>query len=553
MRVRGKLFKLVPLVAVLGLTLAASSAVLGGSDENAIVFGGSDDPAALDGALVSDGESLRVIDQMFEGLVGLAPGSTRITPALATRWRATNGGRTWNFDLRQGVRFHDDTPFNAQAVCFNFNRWYNFRGSFQSPDATYYWQTVFGGFRRPEKGSPKGSLFRSCQALGQNRVRIKLVRPSGSFLGALSLTAFSIASPTALRQYQADVGRVDADGVFRPTGTYATEHPTGTGPYRFVSWNRGNRLELARNDTYWGRKARLERLIFRPIDNNAARLQALQTGEVQGYDLVAPEDIRTINNNRTLKTLDRPAFNVAYVGINQAMAPMNNPLVRQAVAYGLNREQVVRNFYGGRAEVAHAFMPPSVVGYARNVKRYSYNPDRARQLLRQAGLTLPVRIEFWYPSNVSRPYMPDPRRNFEAFAASLERAGFEVVPKTAQWSPEYLSAVDTGKAGHLRLLGWTGDYGDPDNFIGTFFQAPQAAWGFRNPALHNLLDRAETEANQARRTALYQQANRLIAQFLPGVPYAHSRPALGFQRRVLGYVPSPVSLESFAAVRYGGR
>jgi peptide/nickel transport system substrate-binding protein len=239
--------------------------------------------------------------------------------------------------------------------------------------------------------------------------------------------------------------------------------------------------------------------------------------------------------------------------MNQAKAPMNRLAVRQAVAHGLDRAAVVNSsIYAGRGQVAHAFMPPGLSGYATNVPRYPFNPARSQQLLRQAGLTLPVKIEFWYPSGVQRPYMPDPPRIFQAFAASLERSGFEVEAKSAPWSPDYLGAAQTGQAGHLHLLGWTGDYADADNFLGEFFQAPKPQWGFNNPAIHNLLTRAEAEPNTRRRIALYQDANRRIMQFLPGVPYAHTRPGLGFQRAVRGYIPSPVSLEPFRLVFYSG-
>jgi peptide/nickel transport system substrate-binding protein len=197
--------------------------------------------------------------------------------------------------------------------------------------------------------------------------------------------------------------------------------------------------------------------------------------------------------------------------------------------------------------VATQFMPPEVVGYADDVKEYPFDPERAKQLLREAGLTLPVRLEFWYPSDVSRPYMPDPKRNFEAFKASLEQSGFRITAKTAPWSPDYLGTVDEGKA-PLYLLGWTGDFGDPDNFVGTFFQDPQKAWGFNNPRIHKALDDAETETDLEQREQLYQEANRLIMEFLPGVPYVHTKPALAFTANVQGYEPSPVSLESFATV-----
>ncbi len=519
----------------------------GGAAGGTLVFGTSADPVVLDGALVSDGESIRVLDQIFEGLVGLKPGTTEIEPALATEWEATPDGKVWTFTLREGVKFHDGTDFNAEAVCFNFDRWYNFKGSFQNPSASYYWQTVFGGFAKSEGDAPKMSLYASCAAKDPTTVDLELTSASASFLGALSLSAFAIHSPKALQEFGADEGTVDEEGLFRPTGSYGVEHPTGTGPFKFGSWERGEKLEIVRNDEYWGEKAKLDGVVFRPIADNAARLQALQAGEIQGYDLVEPQDIETIKGDESLQVLDRPAFNVAYVGINQKIPPMDKLEVRQALAHGLNREEVVSTFYSGRGVVAKEFMPPEVVGYADDVTEYPFDPEKSKQLLEQAGLKVPVKIEFWYPTDVSRPYMPDPKRNFEAFKASLEKAGFQVVPKSAPWSPDYLGRVDEGKA-QVYLLGWTGDYGDADNFVGTFFQEPSKAFGFTNPEIHKALKAAEVETDEAQRKTLYEDVNRKIMEFLPGVPYAHSQPALAFRADVQGYMPSPVSLEPFSTV-----
>ena len=539
-------------LATAAATLAAGSGSAATSDT--LVFGTTAEPTSLDGAVVSDGESLRVIDQLTEGLVGLKPGSTIIQPLLARSWKATNNGRVWTFNLRRGVQFHDGTPFNAQAVCANFDRWYNFTGPFASDATSYYYYTVFTGYKKKAAGLDNKPLYRSCRAPNQSTAVVTLRRANAAFLGALSLTSFHIQSPTAMTRYGANKGRLSNDGVFTPTGEYGVPggQAVGTGPFKLESWTIGDRLVIVRNDQYWGRKAILRRVIFRAIPDNAARLQALQTGEIQGYDLVEPQDIPTIKKNSKLKVLDRPAFNVAYVTINQKVKPFDNPLVRQAVAHGLDRAGVVKAFYAGRGEVAHEFMPQQVLGYAKDVKKYPYNPARSQQLLRQAGLTLPVEVEFWYPTDVSRPYMPDPAKNFQVFAASLNKSGFKVVPKSAPWRPDYVGRVQAGTAGALNLIGWTGDYGDPDNFIGSFFKTEQGQWGFKNPRIFKLLERGVAETNLAKRKALYQQANRLIMQFLPGVPYAHTKPALGFQSNVVGYKPSPVSLESFATVRFVG-
>jgi peptide/nickel transport system substrate-binding protein len=574
--VRGKSLKLfLLLVALFALAAAGCGGGGGGStgtsggtqasnEGGTLVFSSSADPVALDGILVSDGESSRVIEQIFETLVDLKPGTTDVEPGLAESWEASSDGLTWTFHTRQGVKFQDGTDFNADAVCFNFNRWYNFKGSFQNPSATYYWQTVFGGFStyNPNSGAPKDSLFKSCEASDANTAVITLTKASSSFLAGLTLTPFAIASPDALKKYEADKGAVDADGIFHPTGTFSTEHPIGTGPFMFKSWTRGDKLVLVKNPNYWGAKsdkptefngkgAHLDQLIFKPIADNAARLQALQSGDVQGYDLVEPQDIPTIQGDPNLQILDRPAFNVGYVGFNISVKPLDDIKVRQAIAYGLDRQGVIDSFYAGRGEVAKEFMPPSLFGYADDVPTYDYDPEKSKQILQDAGYTLPVKIDFWYPSDVSRPYMPDPKRNFEAFSASLTKAGFKVVPHSAPWSPDYLGKSDEGQL-PVYLLGWTGDFGDPDDFIGVFFQSAQKQWGTdksqeMKPVM-DLLDQAETETDLAKRTELYKEANRQIMTILPGVPYAHNKPALAFIKGIEGYVPSPVDLQSFATV-----
>jgi len=564
-----KTLRLLALIAVItGLVLVASAC--GGDDNESasgtttsettegaaggtMVFAGAADPVSLDGALVSDGESLRVITQIFETLVSLKPGTTEPQPGLATEWSADAAGTAWTFKIREGVKFHDGTDLTAEAVCANFDRWFNFTGPLQNPSASYYWQVAFGGFKKydAKSGAPKESLYKSCEAKDEHTVVPNLTKPSATIIPALSQQAFSIASPKALTDYKADAGNLDKDGVFRPTGTFGTQHPIGTGPFKFSAWVPNDKLTLVRNEDYWGDKAKLDKLIIRPIADNAARLQALQTGEIQGYDLVEPQDISTIEGDTNLQILNRPAFNVAYVGMNLSKKPTDNQKVREAVAYGLDRQAVVDNFYAGRGVVAKEFMPPEVVGYADDVTTYTYDPEKSKSILKAAGMKLPVTIDFWYPTDVSRPYMPDPKRNFEAFAASLNKAGFKVVPHSAPWNPDYLGRVDAGTAGNLNLIGWTGDYGDADNFIGTFFQNGKPQFGTDkapNAKVEKLLNDAEIESDAAKRETLYKDANREIMTWLPGVPYAHSEPALAFQSTVKGYVPSPTTNESFAPV-----
>jgi peptide/nickel transport system substrate-binding protein len=528
------------LVAAGGAILLATLGLGGASTARpTLVYGGSADPTYLDPALVSDGESFRVAEAIMEGLVYLKPGTTKVKPRLAIRWKNSSKGKVWTFWLRRGVKFHDGTAFNASAVCFNFNRWYNWKGPFQDASATFYYQAIYYGFKNNEVPGLGTPLYRSCSARGPYKVVIRLRKASGTFFPSLVVSSFAMQSPKALKQYGADEGEL-RNGTFVSTGSYAFSHPTGTGPFQVKSWTVGPTVERVRNGDYWGNKAKIDRLIIRPIGTSTGRLQALQNGEVNAYDLAAPQDAATIRSNSRLKVITRPPFNVAYVTIHQGPgSPMNDIKVRQAVAYGMNKQAVVSQFYFGVGKVAQEFIPPSLPGWSDKVQKYPYNPTRARQLLNSSSCHVPCKVDFWYPTGISRPYMPDPARNFQAFSASLEASGFQVTPHSAPWRPTYVAKVNEGSAGDLNLIGWSGDYGDPDNFVGTFFKSPNPQFNFTNPAIFNLLTRAANEANYAKRVKLYRQANVVIMKYLPAVPYAHSLSLLGAEKRVHNLIATP--------------
>ena len=237
--------------------------------------------------------------------------------------------------------------------------------------------------------------------------------------------------------------------------------------------------------------------------------------------------------------------------MNQKIAPLNNLKVRQAVAYGLDRKSVVDAFYGGQGQLADQFLPPLVEGFAKKgVPQYTYDPEKAKQLLQSAGLKLPVSLEFWYPTDRPRGYMPDPPRNFQAFAASLEKSGFKIIPKPGQWRGGYVTGVQGGQAA-LYLFGWTGDFGDPANFLNVHFGAATDQFGFDDQKLFTLLGKADAETNIPTRVKLYQQASVYVMQQLPMVPYVHTTVGLGFKKNVTGYITSPVELESYAPVTVG--
>jgi peptide/nickel transport system substrate-binding protein len=495
----------------------------GGGGKSTLTLGISSEPTSLDGALAPDVESRRVVAQLFEGLVALQPGTTKLVPKLAATWSPDSTGRVWTFRLREGVRFQDGTPLTGAAVCANFDRWHGFTGADRDLSASYYWQRVFGGFG----GQP--GLYEKCSWQGLS-VSLRLTRPNAAFLSALPLPAFSIASPRSLRLHD----------------------PVGTGPFRLESWARGDRLVLVRNDDYWGDRPRLAKVVFRVIPAEADRLAALERGEIDVTD-IAGGDVPEVVRELDLQLLERPPYNVGYLTINEARPPMDNPLVRKAVAFGLDRRRLAGTIQPhGSAVVASTFQPAQVFGTPHTIATYPFEPAESRKLLREAGMTLPVPIELWYPTSVSRAYLPDPAGAFSILAGGLEQAGFKVTARSAPWSGGYLVRVDKGEAGHLNLVGWTGDFADPDDFLGTLFSRPTPQFGFSDPTLFSLLQRAEREPTLKQRTLLYRQANERVLELLPAVPLVHTPEFLALRSDVHGYVASSFGPELLNGVSISG-
>ncbi len=523
-----------------------------------LVFGAAGDPKVLDPTFASDGETFRVLRQIYEGLLTSEEGSAELVPALAADFpEISEDGLTYTFPLREGVTFHDGTEFNAEAVCFNFDRWYNFTGTAQNPGVTPYWQDVFGGFA-DTPDTP--NIFESCSVEDDLTAVIQLTTVTSRFPAALALPSFSMSSPTALQEYDADNVTGEGDAPTYPE--YATEHPTGTGPFMFESWDRANgQITITRFDDYWGEPAGLDEIIFRTIPDGNTRKQELEAGSIDGYDLVAPGDIEDLES-QGFNVLTRDAFNILYLGINQgqfegAEAAGINPAladirVRQAIAHAIDRESIVTSQLPDGAEVATQFMPDTVDGWSDAVTEYPYDPDLARQLLEEAGAT-GTTLKFYYPTDVSRPYMPDPASIFQVMSQNLQDVGFVIEPTALTWNPDYLEATANGLA-DIHLLGWTGDYNDAYNFIGTFFDAKAGGvakldfGGYDNQELFDAFRVADSEPDSANRVALYEDLSEMIVDFLPAVPISHSPPALVIAENVEGLVPSPLTSEDFSTV-----
>ncbi|WP_345267726.1 ABC transporter substrate-binding protein [Nocardioides nanhaiensis] len=502
------------------------------------VFAGSAEPVTLDPFFASDGESFRVARQMFEGLVGTVPGTADPAPLLAKEWEVSEDGLTYTFSLEEGVTFHDGTEFNAEAVCANFDRWYNMPESAQTEDLTYYYGALFRGFATGDNAAD--AIYDSCSADDPATATITLKSPFAGFISAMSLPAFSMQSPTALEEYQDDAAENPRNSE------YSTARPTGTGPFVLGAWNRGENVTLERNEDYWGEAAKIDEAIVVAIDDPSARATALTNGEIDGYDLVGPADLAPLEEaGMTIE--NRPAFNVLYLGMNQKQPPLDDPQVREAIAHAINLDEVISASLPEGTEKAIEFIPEVVNGYTEDVPTYEYDPELAQQLLEEAGAA-GATIEFNYPTGVSRPYMPDPEATYNILRTQLEAVGLEITPTADQWDPDYLEKIQGTPDHGIHLLGWTGDYNDTDNFLGVFFGTEQNEWGFDNPELFTALREARELPTVEEQTPAYEEINRQVMEFLPGVPLAHPVPSLAFAPGVEGYEPSPVQDEVWNSI-----
>ncbi len=509
-----------------------------GASGGTFVFAGSADPVTLDPFFASDGESFRPARQIFEGLVGTKPGTADPAPLLATSWQTAQDGLSTTFELQSGVKFQDGTDFNADAACWNFDRWYNTPpGIGQTEDQSYYWISLFKGFA---KGDLTDSVYKSCTVDGDNKITVALTQPFAGFVAALSLPSFSMQSPTAIKKWGA-TGQDDPS-----QSEYATAHPTGTGPFVFQSWDKGNQITLTRNENYWGEKALVDEVRIVPIAEPKARADALLNGEIDGFDLVGPADISRLQD-AGFQIANRPAFNILYLGINQAVKPLDDIRVRQAIAYAIDKEAVINASMPEGTKPALEFVPDSVNGYTPDVKTYDYDPAKAKDLLAQAGAQN-LTIQFNYPTDVTRPYMPSPGDTFNAIRSELEAVGINVKPQADRWDPDYLDRIQGGKDHGIHLLGWTGDYNDTDNFLGVFFGRKSNEWGFENQKLFDALTKARGIPVVSDQTPVYQKINQQVMDFLPGIPIASPVPSLAFDPKVKGYVPSPVQDEPWNLV-----
>jgi len=505
-----------------------------------LVVGLEGDINRTDPSIIDDLNSSYVAQQVVEGLVTLKPGTgDEIVPALAESWTISPDGLAYTFKIRTGIKFHDGTDLDADAVKFNVDRWLNIPQSYVDLAYTYYIDSIIG------KGDT--SFVKSVEAPDPTTVVVTLRQANSAFLVHMTLTPFGIQSPKALQD-----GNASAPDF--KDNKYATGGPPamiGTGPFIFKEWVPGDHVTIVKNPSYWNAAAGgpyLDKVTFKPLPDTAARVNALQSGGIDLAEVLTPVDAQTIAGDPNVSVIDRGgACNAGVVGMNQKYKPFDNLKIRLAVAQAIDRQALVDAFFAGTGILLNNWTPPGSP-FAKELTFPPYDPEAAKALIAESGVT-DLSFDFWYPSDVTRAYMPDPKGEFEAILSDLEKVGFKPNPKTAPWRPDYLAGW-TGGSYPMFMAGWNCDWFGIDNFLVTAFFGyqggkPNPSYDFKDDAMNQAMVDALKAADPAVQKANWEKAQDLILAGMPSVPLVSAKTPGGIANYVKGFVPSPVITEIF--------
>jgi peptide/nickel transport system substrate-binding protein len=489
-------------LALLALTLALASCQHSTQPgPPTLIFARGADSQKLDPADVDDGESIKVLVNISQGLVRFKHGTTETEPCLATSWTISPDGLTYTFKLREGVRFHDGTPLDAQAAAFSFLRQMDKSHPAHLPDATFaYWSAMF-------------NMITAVEVVDRMTLRLRLREPHAPLLASLCIPAAHLISPKFIDQ----------------------RHPVGTGPFRFVEWTPNERIVLEANPDYWEGKPKTERLIFKVVPDSATRLIQLQTGQIHAMDGIDPNSLSIIRGDKSLKLLTAPGLNVCYLAFNCQKPPLDEGWLRTYIASAINKRDLIDDVYRGAATVAKNPLPPFVLGHNDAIPAIHDRPPWVRRSFPPFPKR-PLRLEVM---TNPRPYLPNPLRAAEMIKADLEKAGIPVQIVPNEWG-SHLDRTHHGEH-EMALMGWVGDTGDADNFLYVLLDKDTAIMGsalnisfWKNDAYHDLMLAARRELDPEKRAGLYRKAQEIVFEEAPMVPLAHAESLMACRANVDG-------------------
>ncbi|MCB0366854.1 MAG: ABC transporter substrate-binding protein [Bdellovibrionaceae bacterium] len=520
------------LAAVLCLSVGVAQAA-----DKTFVYCSEGSPSTFNPQLATDGPTFNASSRMiYNRLVDFKQGGTEIIPSLAESWTVSKDGLEFTFKLRKDVSFQKTenfTPkrkFNADDVIWSFQR---------MKDPSHPFHKVNGGSYEYFSSMEMDKIIKDIVKIDAYTIKFVLSRPEAPFLANLGMDFASITS--------AEYGtQLLTEGTPEKLDT----EPVGTGPFVFKRYVKDTMIRYEANREYFLGAPKLDKVVFAITKDPSVRFQKLKTGECHLIAEPSPTDLKAMMDNPKITVLQQDGLNVGYVAMNTEKKPFDNVLVRRAVHHALNRGSYIDAIYLGNAKVAVNPIPPSMWSWNSKTKDYKYDPKEAKDLLKKAGFPNGFETELW-TLPVSRPYMPNGKKLGEMIQADLAKIGVKVKLVSYDW-PTYLAKARKGEHSMIQL-GWTGDNGDPDNFLNVLLGCAAieagsnvARWCDKDFA--QLINRAKTITNIKKRTTFYKKAQMIFKQEAPWVTVAHSTVFRAMSSSVKGYKLSPFGTESFYEV-----
>lgn len=502
-----------------------------------LVYCSEGSPEGFNASLYTSGTTFDASSRpIFNRLVEFERGATKVIPALAESWSVSDDGLSYTFNLRKGVKFQTTknfTPsrdFNAQDVLYSFNR----QWKSDHPD-----HGLSGGAYEYFNGMSMGSLLKSIDAVDDYTVRFTLNQPEAPFLANMAMDFASIMSAEYADKMRA-AGTPDKIDL----------EPVGTGPFQLVMYQKDAVIRYKAHPTYWGGKAAIDSLVFAITPDAAVRYAKLQAGECHVMPYPNPADIAAMQADPNINVMEQEGLNVGYLAFNTQQKPFDNRDVRQAMSMAINKQAIIDAVFQGAGKVAKNPIPPTIWSYNDNVQDIPYDPVKAKAMLAAAGVEDGFEMNIW-AMPVQRPYNPNARRMAEVMQADLAKVGVKANIVSYEWG-EYLQRSKAVDRDGAVLLGWTGDNGDPDNFLHVLLGCDGVGGSNRaqwcNDEFEALITKAKRTTDVAERTRLYEEAQVVFKRESPWVTVAHSVVYMPLSRNVVDYKIDPFGGHSFYGV-----